>query len=191
MAPIPKDTPTMSDTNLDHEQDQADVLAGLREAASKGKAAITENEQLRKELLFARAGIDTETKLGKLLFRTFEGTDVNELKTEAAELGIAPASSTPPPAARGAQDDEQDQADFRRTFSGGDAPDGRDEGPHPLDDALGNFYADVKRGTPRESAALAAIDRILVAGANGDKRVIFDPRAFSQEAAQSGSGARG
>lgn len=163
----------------DDDQSPDDNLAGLRKAAADGKVAMAEREALRKELLFARAGIDTDTKLGKLLFRTFDGEDVNELKAEATEIGLLKSDQDDAPARRNA---DEDQADFRRTLAGGASGVPDDQGPDPIVEALSNFHDDVKSGTPRETAALAAFDRIFSAAAAGDKRAIFDSREYAQEA---------
>jgi len=69
------------------ETDQPDIRA-LRKAAEAGKKAQDELSQMKRELLFAKAGIDTASKIGGLLFKTWEGDDVESLKAEAMDLGI-------------------------------------------------------------------------------------------------------
>lgn len=175
----------MSEYEHNEDQEQED-LSGLRKAAREGKAAQQQLEQMRRELLFAKAGIDTDSKIGKMLFKTWEGDSLDDLRNEAEELGLMnpPASRT----ASAQQDDryemdDRSQQDFRRNMAPG-KPAGAVEtpSPDPMDNALNTFHEDVKRGVPSRQAGLAAIDRILVAGANKDPRVIFDPNAWEHQA---------
>ncbi|MCO1498224.1 hypothetical protein, partial [Limosilactobacillus reuteri] len=72
----------------DHDDDQTpETNAGLREAARLGKEAQARAEQLARENLFLRAGVDLDSKVGKMLFKTWEGDDIDALKAEAGELG--------------------------------------------------------------------------------------------------------
>lgn len=161
-------------------------LAGLRKAAKEGKAALSENERLRKELMFARAGIDTDSKIGAMLFKTWEGDDLDALKLEAKELGIVKndAGAQPQGQQQGSEDDDAaEQARMRRDFRAGQPAGGSDTPtPDPTDRALREFHDDIKRGTRRADAGLAAIDKVISAAASGDKRAIFDPQAWSDQA---------
>jgi ribosomal protein L12E/L44/L45/RPP1/RPP2 len=177
----------------EHDDDQQqDDIAGLRKAAKDGKAALTENEQLRRELMFAKAGIDTETRLGKMLLKTFEGSSLDELRAEAEEIGlIKPVTNA---GAAGDDDDDDDSAQqqqVRNSLAGGAATgSGPKTTPDPMSHALTNFHEQRKAGVRREDAALEVVDRVLSAAASGDKRVIFDPDAWSRQAAAQ-SGPRG
>ena len=176
----------------EHDDDQLDDMAGLRKAAKDGKAALTENETLRRELMFAKAGIDTETRLGRMLLKTFEGSSLDELRTEAEEIGLL-KPVTNAGAARDDDDDDDNQAQqqVRRNLTGGAATGGADKStPDPMSTALNNFHEQRKQGVRREDAALEVVDRVLSAAASGDKRVLFDPDAWSRQAA-AGSGFRG
>lgn len=162
--------------DLETQERQPDIRS-LRQRAEQASQYEQELAQLRRENMFAKAGIDTDSKIGRMLFKTFEGTSLEELRSEAEELGLFTPSRNNVPA------DEQDQAAFRRGLSGGQtltAPD--TEGIDPYDDAYDNFYEDRKRGVALEDAQLAAIDRILVAASNKDARVLFDQQAWDRNA---------
>lgn len=181
----PRGEPEMSEYEHDEEREQED-LAGLRKAARDGKAAQQQLEQMRRELMFAKAGIDTDTKIGKMLFKTWEGDSLEDLRSEAEELGLMNPPTSRTGSAREDDDmelDDRSQQDFRRTVSAG-KPAGAVEtpSPDPTETALSTFHEDVRRGVPSRQAGLAAIDRILVAGANKDPRVIFDPNAWEHQA---------
>ncbi len=173
-----------SDTNTTDEG--TDNLKQLRKAAEDGKAARADLALVRKENLFLRAGIDPEgTRLTKMLFAQWDGEDVEALKTEARELGIklpgdAPQADTetPDPATQNFQ-----QA--RHALTGADGtPAGAapQSTPDPIDAAYAGFYKDLSAGRPRDEAALEALNKVMAAGANGDKRVIFDPRKWMETA---------
>jgi hypothetical protein len=168
----------------DHDDDQApETNAGLREAARLGKEAQARADQLARENLFLRAGVDLDNKVGQMLFKTWEGDTIDALKAEANELGVI---AGPRPAY---SPEETSQQQFRQTMTGPPpAMTPPAEAPHPTETAVSQFHADRKKGVPMETAQLAAFDRIFSAAASGDKRAIFDPVAYQQEAANYGSG---
>lgn len=170
MAVEHDDTETNDDTRTPD-------IRSLRQAAEAGRQAQQEAAELKRQLMFAKAGIDWENdKLGKLLYKTWEGDDMDSLRAEALEIGIG-RSSAPNP-----DDEYRDQADFRRNLSAGAPPAGYEPPSRdPRDEAIEQFHADRKRGIPREQAALAAFDRIFSAAAGGDERVIFNPETWQQD----------
>lgn len=180
----------MSDTSSNDNVDSNDDgnLAGLREAARQGKQAISENADLKRLLAFSKAGIDTDTKIGKMLLATYAGSldDVEALKAEAVEVGAvaAPVASKTPAeiAAEAARADE----DARRTAAQSNlgsghvgAPPG-EEGPHPRIAALEQFYKDIADGVDEADARTDAMARVLAAAGAGDKRVRFDAEDWAR-----------
>lgn len=169
--------------NYEEETDQPDIRS-LRKAAEAGKKAQEELASMKRELLFAKAGIDTSSKIGGLLFKTWEGDDLDALRAEAVDLGLSggtTAASTEVPA------EEKMQQDFRQSFNRG-TPAAAAELPEadPYDDAFELFTEARKKGIPFDDAGLAAIDRILVAAASGDKRAIFNPNDWAAQRDQIG-----
>lgn len=72
-------------------------IRSLRQAAEEGRKAVAEAEQARRELAFVKAGVDTESRLGQLLLKTYDGDLSTEaIKAEATELGMF-QTSTPAP----------------------------------------------------------------------------------------------
>lgn len=171
------------DIDNHEESDQPDIRS-LRKAAEAGKKAQDELAQMKRELMFAKAGIDTASKIGGLLFKTWEGDDVDALKTEAMDLGLIGA---PQSAVAEIPAEEREQQTFRQSFNRG-APAAAAELPEmdPYDEAYQLFHDARKRGTTLDDSGLAAIDRILVAAASGDKRAIFNPNEWAAERNQVG-----
>lgn len=162
------------DQELDNENEQEDrTPASLRAAAEAGKVAVAELARMRRENLFLKAGIDPEgNRAAQLLFKTFEGDDIEALKAEALELGIKlPGAETP-------ATDELDQSaqTMRTQLRGGAAAGGASTPtPDPITETYEQFHADLQSGTPRDRAAVNAVDRVLRAAVAGDERVIFNP----------------
>lgn len=78
------------------DNDKDENLKELRQQAEAGRKALAEAEAARRELAFIKAGVDTDSKLGKLLMRTYEGElDVEAIQAEAREIGAigAPAAN--------------------------------------------------------------------------------------------------
>lgn len=171
------------DIDNHEESDQPDIRS-LRKAAEAGKKAQDELAQMKRELMFAKAGVDTASKIGGLLFKTWEGDDVDALKTEAMDLGLIGA---PQSAVAEIPAEEREQQTFRQSFNRG-APAAAAELPEmdPYDEAYQLFHEARKRGTTLDDSGLAAIDRILVAAASGDKRAIFNPNEWAAERNQVG-----
>lgn len=167
----------MADQQDHIEDERMPDIRSLRQAAEAGKQAQQEAAMLRRELMFARAGIDYESnKLGQLLYKTWEGENLDDLIQEAADLGLLNAG------VESYADEYGDQADFRRNLSAGVPAGGWDEPTRdPRDEALEQFHSDRQRGVPRDMAALAAFDRIFTAAAAGDERVIFNPNTWTDE----------
>ena len=176
--------------------DNDDNLANLRKLAKDGKSAIDRANELERENLFLRAGINLDTKLGKMLFKTFDGDSLDDLKAEATEIGLLtgntnPARTTAPgaptdDAGDGDDDDQQmrrDQQRNRQTITGGSAGGQQStDTPHPIDAAYKDFHEDRAKGVRLETAQLAVIDKVLVAAGKGDKRVIFNQREWDDQA---------
>lgn len=171
----------MSDDNDQTQTDDNDLRA-LRQQAKEGKTAQAELAQIRKENLFLKAGVDPNTKLGGLLFRTFDGTEAEALKAEAAELGYFRGVTTEETASeRKFTEGETEQQKFRQGLSGGIQP-AETQTPNPVDAAYSEFHGSVSKGVPRNRAAVDVMAQILGAGLGGDKRVLWDPAAHFAEA---------
>lgn len=167
----------------DHDDD--DNLKGLRAKAKLADDALAEAAELKKQLLFAKAGIDTDSKIGQMLYKTWDGDDLAALKAEGEELGLFAKPDSAPPAPTPAQQD-QGQQQFRDAMASG-RPAG--EVPNPVQEdpqgvALREFHGDLQKGQTRQAAGLAAIDKVLVQAASGNRNAIFDPDAWAQQARQ-------
>lgn len=160
----------MSDEN-EGQSAPNDNLKELRHFAEEGKKAMAEAEQARRELAFVKAGVDTDSKLGKLLLRTYDGDlTVDAIKAEAAELGLFKSA----PVEDAVDESERSQSRERGDLaSGNSALSSEDTTDHPHEAALKAFEAARKNGDTRETAAGAAFAEILKAAHRGDQRIIL------------------
>ena len=108
-----------------------DNLKELRRAADEGRTAKAEAEAAKRELAFVKAGVDTDTKIGKLLLKTYEGDLTAEaIKAEALELGAIKAEAPATTATTTATLDEQSQSLERQGLASEPDVQG-DPGPDP------------------------------------------------------------
>lgn len=176
----------VQDQNEEH--DGEDNLVELREAAKRGRTAAQEAAALKRENAFLKAGVPTDSPLGEMFAKAYDGELTAEAISEAASkiglLGGNDATSQPdaqPPAS------EQ----IRQTLNEGNPTSVSttdDRGPDPTDNALRSFQTE-RLQIGEENARLAAFDRMVVAGANGDQRAIFDADRFMSDARAFGHGA--
>lgn len=171
----------MSNITEDNEEhEEIDNIRALRKAAEAGKQAQNELAEMKRELLFTKAGIDTSSKIGKLLLKTWEGDDLDLLKTEAAELGIGIPTKNISAEIRS---EESNQQNFRQNFARGEAAGAAEfEERDPFDEAYELFHQARKEGRSSDDAGLMAIDRVISAAAMGDKRAIFNSSEWADEA---------
>lgn len=163
-----------NDQTPDTGDNQPDIKS-LRERAEQARQLEKDLAESRRELMFAKAGIDTSSKIGAMLYKTWDGDDVEALKAEATDLGLIGTTSTPPAGNPDVREQMHQMAQMREAVGGGQPAGGvTPEAAHPIDEAYENFWRDRKSGVPLETAQLAAIDRVIVAASNGDKRVLFD-----------------
>lgn len=158
-----------------------DNLAELRAAADRGR-------KLERENAFLRAGVDLESPTGKMFAKAYDGSldDLAAVIASATEVGALRAPATPPAptpdpaaaqAAAAAAANDQSHQDVRNALLGGQPVGDTAPGtPDPYDDSLGNYWKDKTNGMPQELAGLAAIDRVLMAASDGDKRVLLSGR---------------
>lgn len=169
----------MADQNDDsQDQQQTDEKPFVRmkrediQALEQSAAAAKEVPQLQKELAMARAGVDTESKLGKMFFKTYEGDLTKEaIIAEATEIGLlekqAEQQSIPA--------DEKDSTKERQTLNNGATPPG-DNPTHPKDVAIATAKKVIEDGGKYEQAAGAYLTTLVQAHAAGDTRATRSSR---------------
>ena len=143
----------------------------LRDAADRGKKATQELDAMKREMAFLKAGVDTDTKAGQLLYKAYDGELVTEaIQAEWSEL--VPGAVTPPTETVDAIDTQVAQ---QRQELAGDAIPPENQTESPYDQGHREFTEMLNAGRAKEDAASRFIHTVLEA-AGGDKP---DPRVIS------------
>ncbi len=146
----------------------------LRDAADRGKKATQELDAMKREMAFLKAGVDTDTKAGQLLYKAYDG----ELETEAIQAEwseLVPGTAAPPPEPETVDATDTQVAEQRRELAGDSVPPGT-QTESPYDAGHREFKAMMDAGRPKEDSAARFIHTVLEA-AGGDKP---DSRVLSE-----------
>jgi hypothetical protein len=150
------------DELLEELEDDTPVLKQLRQ---RFKDTSGENKALKaqaRELAFLKAGVDVETKAGKLLMKSYDGdlSDIEALQTEAKELGVYKGPATPgevtqqqavQPGGRVNLEPQNTGSQIRQELAGGVTPDPNKTDPR--EDARQVFEMGMKDNLSWEDAA--------------------------------------
>ena len=155
----------------DYPEEDTGGIKDLREAAERGKKATQELDDMRREMAFLKAGVNTDTKAGQLLYKAYDGElEPDLLRAEAAELGIlrdAPVSEV-------ADVDRQATQERRALADNAIPPENQKESPY--DAGHREFREMMDAGRPKDDSAARFIHTVLEAagGDNPDQRVLSD-----------------
>lgn len=171
---------------LDAPEPESKGVRDLRAAAKKGAAAEARAESLARENAFLKAGIDTETPTGKLLFKAYEGdlADLAALKAEAEAVGALRPATPEAPAEQNPQDARLQPAATRdevvamaargQVASGAPPSQGVTGGIDPYREAYQGFERDVASGRSAEDAMAIAFNKVLTRYDEGDPRTFYE-----------------
>lgn len=161
--------PTDNDDIEDEIMDEDDIK-DLREAANRSKANKAEAEAARRELAFVKAGVDTDSKLGKMILASYDGDlDKDAIKEYLADVpGFAPTEEEKP-------EETIDESEQRSTSErNGLANDSKgDEGGKPDPRKAGREAAKqvLDDGGSMDDSLAAHFQTIVAAAKEGDERV--------------------
>ena len=145
----------------------------LRDAADRGKKATQELDAMKREMAFLKAGVDTDTKAGQLLYKAYDG-DLETAAIQAEWSELVPGAAAPPPAET--VDATDTQVEQQRQDLAGDHVPPENQTESPYDAGHRVFKEMVDAGRPTEDSAARFIHTVLEAagGDNPDPRVISD-----------------
>ena len=146
----------------------------LRDAADRGKKATQELDAMKREMAFLKAGVDTDTKAGQLLYKAYDG----DLETEAIQAEwseLVPAAAAPPPEPETVDATDTQVAEQRRDLAGDSVPP-ENQTESPYDAGHREFREMMDAGRPKEDSAARFIHTVLEAAGGGspDQRVVSD-----------------
>jgi len=136
----------------------------LRDAADRGKKATQELDAMKREMAFLKAGVDTDTKAGQLLYKAYDGELVTEsIQAEWQEL--VPGAVMPP--AETVDTTDTDVAQQRQNLAG-DAIPPENQTENPYDAGHRAFKEALDAGRPHEDSAARFVHTVLEAAGGGD-----------------------
>lgn len=139
-----------------------DIQALELKAAEAAKVEI-----LQRELAMNKAGIKTDSMLGRMFFKSYEGELTKEAMLLAAqEVGLVEKITEAP----AISDEEKGSTEERQTLSSGATPPSTENPVHPKDEAVANAKAVIEKGGKYEHAAGAFVSTLVKRHAEGDKR---------------------
>jgi hypothetical protein len=144
----------------------------LRDAADRGRKATQELDAMKREMAFLKAGVDTDTKAGQLLYKAYDG----ELETESIQAEwqeLVPAAAAPSSEPETVDATDTQVAEQRRELAGDSVPPGN-QTESPYDAGHREFKEMMDAGRPKEDSAARFIHTVLEAagGDNPDQRVV-------------------
>ena len=156
-------------------EDELDIedsggIKDLREAAERGRKATQELDDIKREMAFIKAGVDTESKAGQLLYKAYDGELETELiQAEASELGILKGDVQAPP-----QDSPtEDVAGIQeREALAGDSVSPEVNTQSPYEQGFQEFQKAYDAGRSKEDSAAKFVHTVLEAASQGDERVV-------------------
>ncbi len=146
-------------------------IKDLRDAAERGRKATQELDIVKREMAFLKAGVDTESKAGQLLFKAYDGElETEAIQVEATELGILQAQPS-----ESADDADRETGRQRQELVSDSVPP-EHQSESPYDTGHREFQEMVAAGRPTEDAAARFVHTVLEAagGASPDSRVLTD-----------------
>ena len=176
----------MSDDNLDIDVDDdgnefvrvpVDQAKNQRELARKAKeneAAALERDAAKRELAFLKAGIDTDSPVGKLFTKAYDGELTAEaIKAAASEIGLTQEAPAEPPAEQPPSEEELHEQRLRQQLAQGTGP-GQTPPPDPRQEAKDAVKSAKDNGDSDEKALASGFAVLREAATRGDDRVIID-----------------
>ena len=155
------------------EDEETGGIKELRDAADRGREAIQERDQLKREVAFMKAGVDTDSKAGQLLFKAYDGElDTESIKAdwEALVPAIVPVAEPEQPQENVNQIDTQ-VSEQRQALADESVP-VEATTQSPYEQGFQEFKTAYDAGRSKEDSAAKFVNTILEAASQGDERVI-------------------
>lgn len=167
-------TPEDQMDELEPEEEENATIKQLRDAAKRGEKASARNATLEKENAFLKAGINTDTDLGKLMLTGYDGElTPDAIKAWAERIQPAGTNTTGNPEVT---EDEKKFTDTRSELASGQSDGaGVPQSSDYVADGYEAFWQAQRDGKPRDVAAAEVLDRIIDAAGKGDPRALVPP----------------
>jgi hypothetical protein len=174
------DEPTT--TTTDDGTGDSDGMRNLRDAHDREKQRADTNEGAARELAFVKAGVDTDSALGNMFMRAYDGELTKEaIEVAAGEVG-ALRSATPPAPTGDELPPGPGESTTRQALISGDAPPPTPKEKAPtMDDAWAERQRLLSAGAEDDEAASPVFGHILSQAAAGNPAFLVDDAAWQEE----------
>lgn len=177
----------MSEENEVTEDGAPDHIKQLRADAEKGRKLESMLADKEREIAFLQAGIKTDTKLGAMLMKTYEGELTPEaIMAEAAELGLVEKQDDADVVSPDSPEAQMMQA--RDNLSAGRTATTEVPQSDAVDAAFAEWNNSRREGMSSGEAQDMAFASFIAAAARGDSSAQFDEGAWRQKSAMYGHG---
>tara|TARA_B100000287_G_scaffold271126_1_gene255281 strand:- start:42 stop:518 length:477 start_codon:yes stop_codon:yes gene_type:complete len=154
-------------------EDETGGIKELRDAADRGKEAIAERDLLKREVAFMKAGVDTDSKAGQLLFKAYDGElDTDSIKSEWQELAPSPDPVIEPEPAKEAITETDVKVMEERKVLADESVSVEATTQSPYEQGFQEFKTAYDAGMSKEDSAARYVHTVLEAAGKGDERVI-------------------
>jgi len=155
--------------------DETGGIKELRDAADRGREAIQERDQLKREMAFMKAGVDTDSKAGQLLFKAYDGElETESIQAEWQELVPTPVPVEQPEPAQDTVTETDTQVSGQRKALAEDSVSVETTTQSPYEQGLQEFQKSYESGRSKEDSAARFVHTVLEAAGQGDERVVSD-----------------
>ena len=145
----------------------------LRDAADRGREAIQERDQLKREMAFMKAGVDTDSKAGQLLFKAYDGElETESIQAEWQELVPTSAPVVEPEQAQDNVNETDTKVAEQRQALAEDSVSVEASTQSPYEQGFQEFKTAYDSGKPKDESAARFVHTVLEAAGRGDDRVI-------------------
>ncbi len=145
----------------------------LRDAADRGREAIQERDQLKREMAFMKAGVDTDSKAGQLLFKAYDGElDTEAIQVEWQELAPSSVPVEEPEPAQDTVNETDTQVSQQRQALAEDSVSVEASTQSPYDQGFTEFQKAYDSGRPKDESAARFVHTVLEAAGQGHERLI-------------------
>jgi len=161
--------------------DSPEHIKKLRAEAEQAKTLQRELERKERQIAFLQAGIDTESKIGQMLMKTYEGELTSDaIRNEAIEIGLIKTEEEP----MSVPEVDETQAQFQQTresFSGGNSAPHEPPQVSATDRAFDEWNNARKQGLSNADAQDMAFASFIAAAANGDSSAKFNDAQWQND----------
>ena len=155
--------------------DETSGIKELRDAAERGRQASQELEEMKREMAFMKAGVDTDSKAGQLLFKAYDGElETESIQAEWQELVPTPVPVEEPEPAQEIVNETDTQVAGQRQALAEDSVSVEASTQSPYDQGFTEFQKAYDSGRPKDESAARFVHTVLEAAGQGDERVVSD-----------------